>query len=79
MFVYITNIQKYRVKCNVSQQLSFEIKIMIKKSRLNQFENIDGNVSIGTFVNNLVISQNKKDIFVSVQMFAQFMPRTFVC
>ena len=79
MFVYITNIQKYKVKCKVSQQLLFEIKIIIKKSRSKQFENIDGNVRIGTFVNNLVISQNKKDIFVSVQMIAQFMPRTFGC
>ena len=67
------------MKCKVSQQLLFEIKMMINKSRLNQFENIDGNVRIGTFVNNLVISQKKKDIFVSVQMIAQFMPRTFGC
>ena len=66
MFVYITNIQKYIVKCKVSQQLLFEIKIIIKESRLKQFENIDGNIRIGIFVNNLVISQNKKrDIHLS--------------
>ena len=74
----MSDIQKYNVKCKVSQQLLFEIKIMIKKSRLKQFENI-GNVRIGTFVNDLVISQYEKDIFVSVQMIAQFMPRTFGC
>ena len=53
-----------KVKCKVSQDLSFEIKIIIKKSRLKHFENIDGNVIIWTFVNNLVISQNKKEIYI---------------